>query len=224
MPLPAHQQELAILFEDDALLVADKPSGLLVVPGRGEDEAPPLRRRLEERLGRPGWVVPRRDQATSGAIVFAKTAEAHRFLSREFENRRVRKIYLGLAAGRIEREGILRMPIREFGSGRMGVSRRGKPAVTRYRPLEVFADSTLVEIAPLTGRRHQIRVHFYAIGHPVLGDPLYGENRPVGGAARLMLHALYLAFRHPGGEEVAVEAPPGADWKSVLRFRPPRRE
>jgi RluA family pseudouridine synthase len=167
-------------------------------------------------------VVHRLDKETSGAIVFAKTAEAHRFLSREFELRQVRKIYLALVSGTIEREGILRMPIREFGSGRMGVSRRGKPAVTRYRPMENFAGCTLIEVAPLTGRRHQIRVHLYAIGHPILGDALYGENRPVGGAPRLMLHALHLSLTHPAGPEIYVDAPPGEDWESVLRsYRPP---
>ncbi|MCX6349774.1 MAG: RNA pseudouridine synthase, partial [Candidatus Aureabacteria bacterium] len=198
----------------------NKPSGLLIVPGRGDEEAPTLREVVESRLPGKVWVVHRLDRETSGAVIFAKTPEAHRFLNRRFELRQVRKTYLALAEGDIGCDGTLRMPVREFGSGRMGVGRRGgKPSVTRYRVKERLPGCTLLEVSPETGRRHQIRVHLYAIGHPVMGDPIYGADRPVGGVARLMLHALSLSFTHPEGPEMTVEAPPGEDWESVLRSK-----
>ncbi|MCX6349879.1 MAG: pseudouridine synthase, partial [Candidatus Aureabacteria bacterium] len=123
--LPTAYSPLSIIFEDDSLIVLNLQSGHLIVPGRGDEEAQNLREVVESRLPGNVWVVHRLDRETSGAVIFAKTPEAHRFLTRRFELRQVRKTYLALAKGDIGCDGTLRMPVREFGSGRMGVGRRG---------------------------------------------------------------------------------------------------
>ncbi len=160
------------------------------------------------------YVVHRLDREASGLVLFAKDAQTHRFLCGEFEKRRVQKIYLALVLGRVEREGNVKAPLRAFGSGRMGVAKGGKPCLTRFRVRERFSGATLLEIEPMTGRRHQIRVHLYSLGHPVLGDPLYGSKRPVGGSPRLMLHALELRLAFP--EPMSLRAEPGRDFLEVL--------
>jgi tRNA pseudouridine32 synthase / 23S rRNA pseudouridine746 synthase len=148
-------------------------------------------------------------------ILFAKDAEAHRRLSMMFERREMKKSYLALVDGRVAEGGTIETPLREFGSGRTGVDIHGKPSLTRYAVTEALASSTLLDVEPLTGRRHQIRAHLYSIGHPIWGDPLYGGTRPVAGAPRLMLHARRLAFSWDG-RPVAIEAEPPADFRRVL--------
>jgi 23S rRNA-/tRNA-specific pseudouridylate synthase len=146
-------------------------------------------------------------------IVFARTAEAHRELSRQFEERLVTKRYLALVQGHVEgRSGEIREPLREFGSGRVGVDPNGREAMTRWKLRERLPDADVLEVEPLTGRRHQIRVHLYSIGHPIMGDTRYGSPRPVGGAPRLMLHAADLTLAD--GTRLAAELPD--DFASVL--------
>lgn len=176
---------------------------MLVVPGRGHDPAEALNRRL----GRRVWVVHRIDREASGLVLFALDAPTHRRLSGLFEGRAVEKTYAALVLGDVAADGVVDGPLREFGSGRMGVHARGKASVTHYRVLRRDGGATLLEVRPVTGRRHQIRVHLYSIGHPVLGDAVYGDARPVGGAARLMLHAWRLALEHPAGGVLRLEAP-----------------
>ena len=112
--------------------------------------------------------------------------------------------------------GEIAEPLRTFGSGRVGVDPKGSEALTRYRRLERLQDADLLQVEPLTGRRHQIRVHCYAIGHPVLGDTRYGAVRPVGGAPRLMLHAAELRLPLTDAEPLTIRADPPADFESVL--------
>jgi len=107
-------------------------------------------------------------------------------------------------------------PLREFGSGRVGVDPSGKPSLTRFKVLQTFKGATLIEVEPSTGRRHQIRVHLYALGHPVLGDTRYGDPRPVGGAARLMLHALRLELEFPPGRPLRIGCEPPEDFRRSL--------
>ena len=114
----------------------------------------------------------------------------------------------------MEGRGEIDRPLRAFGSGRMGAAAGGKAALTRYKVEEEFSGATLLAVEPTTGRRHQIRVHLYGIGHPILGDPLYGRERPVGGAPRLMLHALELSFSAAGTYRLRAEPP--ADFAGVL--------
>jgi len=218
------------------MIAVDKPAGQLVIPGRpsrlgvasgnapgraqsgtgvpGGDE--PVNAELERTLGRKVFVVHRIDREASGLVVFAKDPETHRELSLLFERRMVKKTYLAAVLGWLDRDGAISHPIREFGSGRMGTGRGGRKALTRYRVLERLRRSSLLAIEPETGRRHQIRVHLYSRGHPILGDPLYGDPRPVGGVARLMLHAAGLAIPRPDGSVTALKCPPPPDFTAVV--------
>ena len=204
--------ELQILFEDETALAVAKPAGRPTIPGRG-DIGEPVSAELARRAGRPLFVVHRLDLDASGVLLFAKTAEAHRRLSLDFEARRVRKTYLALVQGAVGADGAVDRPLRAFGSGRMGTAADGKPSLTRYAVRKAGRGCTLLAAEPVTGRRHQIRVHLYSLGHPILGDRLYGEPRPVGGAPRLMLHALSLEA--PGLPPLS--CPPPEDFESVLR-------
>lgn len=211
---------LEILYEDKRMLALNKPSGQLVIPGRGESPGLPLAHELEERLKKKIFVVHRLDRGASGVVLFAKDATMHRRLSGQFENREIEKSYLVLAQGRLEGSGTVDSPIKAFGSGRMGVHPTGKPSRTDYRVLESFPNATLLEVSPHSGRRHQIRVHLYSLGHPVMGDPLYGEDRPVGGCARLMLHAWTIACPRAPAEPLRVKAEPPADFQEIVsQFR-----
>jgi RluA family pseudouridine synthase len=211
-------------YEDPRLVVVDKPAGQLVIPGRGPQEGPCLREAVEAVAGKRVFVVHRLDRDTSGLVVFAKDELAHRMLSKRFESREVRKTYLALVRGTPPDVFEADARIHRFGSGRMGADPRGKPARTRFKTIERFAGAALVEAEPLTGRQHQIRVHLYSLGHPVLGDSLYtlrptGAPEPWSGKGakppRLMLHANRLAFRGPEGAEVDVRCDPPEDFRSM---------
>jgi RluA family pseudouridine synthase len=172
---------------------------------------------VSRQVGARTFIVHRLDRGTSGVIVFAKTAEAHRVLSRAFESREVAKRYLAVVEGHVRRAAAtIDEPLRAFGSGRVGVDPEGRAAVTRYRRMERLRDADLLEVELITGRRHQIRVHCYAIGHPVLGDTRYGGVRPVGGAPRLMLHAARLTLPGPDARPLHLRADPPPDFEEVL--------
>lgn len=208
--LPAQAAALlfTVLYEDAGVVAVDKPVGLPAISER-DPTRPCLVSLLAARLGERLWVVHRLDKEVSGVILFARSAEAHRHLNAEFAARRVRKTYLALAHGRIEvDQGVIDRPVRTFGSGRAGVDdERGKPSRTEFAVLARVADYTLVTARPITGRRHQLRVHFYTLGHPLAGDPRYGDPAVQGRIPRLMLHALRLECRLPDGAPLAVEAP-----------------
>jgi tRNA pseudouridine32 synthase/23S rRNA pseudouridine746 synthase len=228
-PAPA-AIELRVLHQDQALLAIDKPAGRLVIPGRLPGE-PSLRQQLTERHG-PIWVVHRLDRGTSGVLLFARTALAHRDLNLQFERGEPRKTYLALVLGR---------PPDRFQSdagiapGRKGKMKpvpagdpRGKPARTTFRVLERFDPAggsgplALVEARPETGRTHQIRVHLLAAGFPLAVDPDYGEAAPWRGRdgavllARTPLHAASLSVRHPAGHPLTIEAPLPDDLLAAL--------
>ena len=202
-----------ILRRTDAWVAVDKPAGIAAIPEKAGDTGC-LQSRLERELGRRVWVVHRLDKEVSGVILYALSAEAHRFLNIAFEQRRVSKLYLAGAAGVPKSDsGEIDLPLREFGSGRIGVDReKGKPCLTRWRVLERRADRTLLEMEPHTGRRHQLRAHAYALGHPLLGDPRYGDKAAQSRFPRLLLHARLLDFPAPEGGRVTVECPPGEDF------------
>jgi len=193
---------------DSALIALDKPSGLLAVPGRGPDKADCLATRVQ-RLYPDARVVHRLDRDTSGVMVMALTRQAERSLARQFQTRRVAKRYIAVVAGGVaEDRGRIDLPLRKDMTRKyvhIVDHARGKPAVTDYRVIDRLADRTRLELAPLTGRSHQLRVHLRAIGHPILGDPLYGD---ADAAPRLMLHAQRLELTHPTtGEAIAFAAP-----------------
>ena len=211
---------LDVLYEDDDVVVIDKPSGMVVHPGRGNRGGTLVNgllyryRDLSVRFPdtpRPG-IVHRLDKDTSGVIVVARHAAAHSCLARQFSERSVGKRYLAWVAGRpVPAAGRIATRLRRDARNplRVRVSREtGKPAVTRYRMCESTGDASLMVLRPLTGRTHQLRAHMRWLGHPILGDPLYA-GRAKGTAARLLLHAHRLAIVLPGGTARTVfEAPP----------------
>ena len=238
-PAEAQPEEipLDILFEDDALLVLNKPAGLVVHPAAGHEEHTLVNALLHHCEGelsgiggvaRPG-IVHRLDKETSGCLVVAKSDETHIALSSQFASRKVEKLYHALVCGEMQRDkGEIRAAIARHPSHRkrMAVSDdTGREARTSYRVLERLRATTLVEAGLHTGRTHQIRVHFQFLGYPLVGDLTYGQRQNrrleelVGFAApRVMLHAFRLAFIHPRtGKRVQFEAPLPKDFEELLR-------
>jgi tRNA pseudouridine32 synthase/23S rRNA pseudouridine746 synthase len=206
-----------ILFENDAYLSVDKPAGISCIPERNRS-VPSLLKSIEQERGTRLFVVHRLDKEASGVLVFAKTPDAHHVLNDLFAQRKVTKTYLLLVHGVIgEDTGIIEDPIREFGSGRMGVDAiQGKASRTEFRTVRRMELATLVEAHPLTGRRHQLRVHFYARGNPVVGDLRYGDRMLQHRYERLMLHASSIAFQVPGGRFIHIVAPVPASYQRIL--------
>ncbi|MCB2110164.1 MAG: RluA family pseudouridine synthase [Defluviimonas sp.] len=191
---------LAILHADHAIVVLDKPAGLLTVPGRTEDLADCLIARLHAAYP-DALLVHRLDRDTSGVIVFALTRHAQRELSAGFEHRRTRKAYRARLWGHLEpKEGQVDLPLIVDWPNRPRQRvdhAEGRPAQTNWKVLGHDPDGTTrVRLFPLTGRSHQLRVHMRELGHPILGDPLYAEG-PARDFPRLMLHAESLRFNHP---------------------------
>jgi tRNA pseudouridine32 synthase/23S rRNA pseudouridine746 synthase len=201
LPIP----DVNLLYVDDTLLVADKPSGLLAVPGRGADKQDCLAARVQARYP-DALIVHRLDMATSGLMVMARGPAAQRALSKAFAAREVDKRYVAVVAGRLQtaQEGwgtidlpiIVDWPNRPL---RIVDHQLGKPSLTRWRVLghDASGSSTRVELEPVTGRSHQLRVHLREIGHPILGDALYAPPDVQVLSARLLLHAGSLRFAHP---------------------------
>ena len=210
--MPRQASDLDVLYEDDALLVINKPAGLLVLPDRWDPHKSTAIKLVQayiqaqrRAMGQAWedeprvWVVHRLDKETSGVLVLAKSAGPHAALSQQFEHGQVRKSYLALVRGHVLRtEGIIKLPIGAHPSraGLMAVRHRhGKSAVTRYAVLERFRGFTLLDVQPETGRTHQIRVHLSAIRHPLAIDPLYGS------CEGMFLSALKPAFQRKGDAE-----------------------
>ena len=199
MPLSlSREKKTPPIFCDDTLIVADKPAGLLTVPGRGADKQDCLLDRIQHDFP-DALTVHRLDMATSGLLVFARGAIMQRALSALFRERKVEKRYIALVSGRMAHDaGEINLPLNADWPNRPKQkvdTLAGKPSRTRYRVLayDAAADLTRLELEPLTGRTHQLRVHLATLGHPLIGDALY-DGRP---APRLMLHAQALQFIHP---------------------------
>jgi 23S rRNA pseudouridine1911/1915/1917 synthase len=219
-PIEAQALPLRVLFEDESMLVLDKPAGMVVHPGAGNKGGTIANAVLHHCEGiqvaggeeRPG-IVHRLDKETSGCLLIAKTETAHRNISTQFAERTVAKTYLALV------EGVPRMPHGTIDAPiarhpvhrqRMTVSERGREALTRYRVLASEGRHGLLECRPRTGRTHQIRVHLKHLGHPVAGDPVYGRR---GSFERHLLHAWKISLRHPlHGGEVSFQAPLPPDF------------
>jgi tRNA pseudouridine32 synthase / 23S rRNA pseudouridine746 synthase len=151
-------------------------------------------------------------------MLFAKNAAAHKCLNDQFCNRTVKKTYCALLHGVLETSGgSIGKPVHQFGSGRMGVDElRGKPSLTDFEVTERFPEYTFVKAFPRTGRRHQIRVHFYHIGHPIAGDTRYGDREKAKPFPRMMLHALSITFTQPSGGEKTIESPLPLSFETAL--------
>jgi len=219
---------LAVVHEDDDVLVVDKPPGLVVHPGSGNWAGTLLNALLHHApatasLPRAG-IVHRLDKDTSGLLVVAKNEAAQAELVRQLQARSVKRTYVALVRGRLEAPATVDAPIgrHPVHRTRMAVVASGKPAVTHLRVREAFARHTLLECDLETGRTHQIRVHLASIGHPIEGDPVYG-GRGERLLPRQALHAWKLAFRHPRtGEAMRFESPLPADLRALLaRLRAP---
>lgn len=218
---------LDVLYEDDDLMVINKPAGLTVHPGAGRTQGtlanamiarvPQLAHAGE--TNRPG-IVHRLDKDTSGALVVAKSPQIQDALQAQVANRTVSRRYLALVHGAVQdEEGTIAARIGRHPRRRtkMAVRVDGREAVTRYRVLERFHGFTLVEARLVTGRTHQVRVHFAHLGHPLVGDSQYGGGREALGLTRQALHAWRLEFTHPRtGEALAFEAPIPEDLAQVL--------
>ena len=217
---------LAIVYEDADIIVVDKPVGMVVHPAPGHARGTLANALLAHVPGisvggsqRPG-IVHRLDKDTSGLIVAAKTDRGRTALVTQWESRSVEKTYLALVSGSVEdQEAVIDAPIGRDPKNRqrMAVVRSGRQAVTHFRVVERFPDSTLLELSIETGRTHQIRVHLAFIGHPVVGDQVYGRARLTDPQLeRQFLHASGLGFRLPDGEALRLEAPLPRDLQAAL--------
>lgn len=231
-----HQAEaipLNILYEDDHLIIIDKPAGLVVHPGNGNWHGTLLNALLNhapqlEQVPRAG-IVHRLDKDTTGLLVVAKTIEAQFDLIKQLQQRTVKRLYFALVQGKVEKNGVVDAPIgrHPIHRTRMTVAQHGKPARTHYLVLEKFTSGncTLLQCSLETGRTHQIRVHLMSIGHPLIGDPVYGKSSlnllPVGittHLSRQALHAQQLELTHPGsGQLMHWESPLPRDMSELLQ-------
>jgi RluA family pseudouridine synthase len=212
---------MKILFEDPSLLVIDKPAGLPVLPDGWEPDAPFLVKTLEETYGKV-FVVHRLDKVTSGVMVFARDAETHRALNIQFEKHEAQKIYHAIVEGNPKwKEKVTKFPLRvNVGHKHRTVvdDRNGKPSETRFKLLKQYPIAAWVEASPLTGRTHQIRVHATALGHPLLGDLLYGAEE-TSLIARPALHAYSLTLTHPSsGQRLTFVADRPQDFATALKL------
>jgi 23S rRNA pseudouridine1911/1915/1917 synthase len=220
IPLPtamsneAQDIALEIVFEDDHLLIVDKPAGLVVHPAAGNLDGTLVNALLHHCAGRlsgiggvarPG-IVHRIDKDTSGLLVVAKTDPAHEGLSAQFAKHSIDRRYIAIVAGRPQSTGTIDAPLARSPHDRkkIAIQPRGKRAVTHYTLIEPLRHGALVECRLETGRTHQIRVHMASVGHPLIGDPVYGRNRPEHRGVlrqldfkRQALHAAHLGFIHP---------------------------
>jgi tRNA pseudouridine32 synthase/23S rRNA pseudouridine746 synthase len=191
---------LDIIHADHELIVVNKPSGLLSVPGKGEHLADCLIARVQEAFP-TALLVHRLDRDTSGVMIFAATPHAQRHLGLQFEKRQTKKAYIARVLGRLEpKEGTVDLPLIVDWPNRprqMVCHATGKSAQTDWKVLKATEEESRVRLFPKTGRSHQLRVHMLALGHPILGDPFYSDNPEA--HPRLMLHAEELRLRHPDG-------------------------
>lgn len=238
-PAEAQPQDmpLVIVYEDDHLLVVDKPAGMVVHPANGNPDGTLVNALLHHCAGqlsgiggvaRPG-IVHRIDKDTSGLLVVAKTDKAHEGLSKQFSDHSIDRVYLSIVAGRpIPPSGTIDAPLARSSHDRKKMAvvaeGRGKRAVTHYRTLEHLENAAFIECKLETGRTHQVRVHLTHIGHPLLGDPVYGRPRSTHastlksiGFARQALHATRLGFIHPiEGKSVTFDSPLPNDMQELF--------
>ncbi|MEQ1536908.1 MAG: RluA family pseudouridine synthase [Burkholderiaceae bacterium] len=214
VPTASVESGFDLIFEDSALLVFNKPSGLLSVPGKGPEKADCLRTRVQE-VYPEALTVHRLDMSTSGILLMARSAELHRKLSIAFQDREVKKRYVAVVDGHVQKNQenpsqewqLIDKPIATDWVNRPLQKIdpvEGKPSQTHYKVLsyDETTDTTRLELAPITGRTHQLRVHLQSIAHPILGDHLYASPETMAKSARLMLHASQLTFTHPVTGEV----------------------
>jgi 23S rRNA pseudouridine955/2504/2580 synthase/23S rRNA pseudouridine1911/1915/1917 synthase len=225
---------LSILFENDKMIAVDKPAGILVIIDQYTEAENTLKGRAARYVNGKIWVAHRINKGTTGVVLFAKDAQAHSFICRQFEKGEVHKKYLALVKGRVTpASGDISAPILIEGR-KVEINPKGKESLTRYKTLESFKDFSLLEVRPETGRRHQIRIHLWSVGHPLAIDPEYtrtevlclsefkrnykstGTEKPL--MNRLSLHAASVTFIEPkSGKPMTVEAPLPRDFEVTLK-------
>lgn len=207
---PPLEPYVSIIHSDADLLVLDKPSGLLSVPGRHPALSDSLATRVQKQFPR-ALMINRLDKDTSGLVLMSLNKKAHAYVAAQFEARTTEKSYIAKVWGHMDSdEGFIDLPlaIDPENKPRHRVDHEhGKPAQTRWQVLSRGENSTRLRLFPLTGRTHQLRVHMLAIGHVILGDEFYADGAALAAADRLLLHAEQLAFRHPDGRDVTFTAP-----------------
>lgn len=208
---PPMEPYLDILYEDEHIIVMNKPSGLLSVPGKAAEHADSIAWRVRQRCPEAGS-VHRLDMSTSGVILMAKYAKATGILGKQFQERKTEKFYYAWVWGQVEgSEGMIDLPLCVDWENRplQHVNyEHGRPAQTYWQRIRVEADRTLMKLTPYTGRSHQLRVHMQQLGHPILGDHLYAPKEAQDLVPHLQLHAAMLSFYHPvTGEQMRFEAP-----------------
>lgn len=199
---PPIDNGLELLYQDDALLALNKPAGLLSVPGRGDDKQDCMASRVQTEFP-DALSVHRLDMATSGVFLMAKNADIHRYLSLLFQEREIEKRYIAIVDGQVRQPiGKIELPLITDWPNRprqIVDHNIGKISITRFKVLwrNIEENTTRIELAPETGRTHQLRVHMESLGHPILGDRLYANDEVLQKSERLMLHALSLSLIHP---------------------------
>ena len=212
--------DFALVYQDDHLLVANKASGLLTVPGRLPENKRSLATLVTEQFPN-SRIVHRLDQATSGLVIIPQNKDCLSHLARQFQNRKVSKRYQAVIAGILKRDqGEITEPLLCDWPNRpkQMVHPDGKPSLTRFQVLarDEVAKVTHVTLFPVTGRSHQLRVHMQAIGHPIVGDNLYAEERDIQRAPVLMLHAEQITFRHPSSNVLMTFTQPPRHWLPII--------
>ena len=212
---------MKIIYEDAQVIILDKPAGLSVLPDGWEKDSDYVVKQLEEQYGKI-FIVHRLDKITSGVMVFARDAETHRALNTQFESHDAQKTYHAILEGNPKwDEKVAKHPLRANVGKKHRTAvddKNGKPSETRFRVIKRYPDWALVEAKPMTGRTHQIRVHAYALGHPLVEDILYGA-RDRYGLPRPMLHAQTLSFIHPAtNERVKFSAPRPDDFEEAMNL------
>jgi len=201
---PPTSPYIDILYRDNDIIVLNKPSGLLSVPGKALEHKDCLERRVQA-VFPTATIVHRLDMATSGIMIMALNKPAQRNINQQFAERQTQKLYIARVHGQVEKDtGSVDLPLICDWPNRpkqMVCFERGKKALTHYRVLSNNDNSTLVELKPITGRSHQLRVHMLELGHPILGDRLYAHDEALALAPRLQLHAKWLALTHPTTEQ-----------------------
>jgi RluA family pseudouridine synthase len=208
---------IEILYEDKDIVAVNKPEGLASI-SESDINNETLHSFLEKKYLQKMFIVHRIDKEASGIILFAKNPETHKYLNDQFAKRRVKKTYLALVHSKVNDEkGRVDKPIREFGSGRMGVDEKnGKRSITDYKLNKEYKDFSLLHVSIITGRRHQIRVHLYSIGNPIVGDLRYGDRKIQEKFPRLMLHAHEIEIKLPSGKSEYIKAVPPSSFTDFL--------
>ena len=203
-----------IVYENEHVILVNKPAGIPSIKTANDKS---LHEYLNEYFNQKLFVVHRLDKDASGLIIFAKNSETHKYLNYQFEHNLIEKKYYAVCHGNLENEStMIKSRIKEFGSGRMGVDEAGREAITKVKLIKNYRKYFLADISIYFGRRHQIRVHLYSIGHPIVGDKLYGNIKHQKNYSRLMLHAYFIKFNLFDQKNIELQIPVAKEMDDFL--------